>query len=284
MYVHNTYLRLSTFSGESDHDDEDAEDQLNDCARMQEEETRTIYAGGIAARNESATAQCTPCTPSSKAASAYSNGTCSMGTVMQCRCAGAGPKTSSTASISGKRQSDFQLKENAFSVPLMLLNALNCDKSCQHGKRCLQRLSLESIFALRIAFWGEENALPPSSGKRKEQIVDILRDAYCVNEKRFSFAIPDSSAPNGSRPMCQLSFLHAIGLTTKPTLAQAPSQWRRCRDSVLTGIVQPAAKYRVTNKPKYRHAIAYIRFVSDKIAETTPHGGKFIVLACFHTS
>lgn len=251
---------------------------VDNCKRKQEEEARVIYAAVSGQDTDAPT--CSPCTPSRNAGAAPKS-TCTTAARSPCTCTTATAVTqrASIAPVSsGKRQSDYQLKENAYSVPLMFLNNLKCDKTCEYGSMCLKKASLETIFQLRTAFWGEENTLPPSSGQRRAQIVDILRTAYSGNEKKFVFTVPDKNSSGGKRAVCQLAFLHTIGLTTKSTLAEAPSQWKRCRDSILSGIVQPETKYKVSDKPKYRHAIAYIRFITDKIADTTPYGGTYVHL------
>lgn len=178
----------------------------------------------------------------------------------------------SKSSTRAKRASDSQLKENAYSVPLMALVNLKCDKSCEYDGVCLSQTSLSAIFALRIGFWGEENTPAPTSSQRKQSILDILHDAYSVNEKKLTFVVPDSCANGSSRAVCQLAFLHLIGLTVKPKLSDAPKQWLLCRNSVLSGCVQDVSKYKLIDKPKFCHALSYIRYITDKMADTTPYG------------
>lgn len=179
---------------------------------------------------------------------------------------------STTSRVSGKRSSDFHLKENAFATPLMALSKLRCTKSCEYDGLCMCRTSLSAIFALRLSFWGEENAPPPTSGQRRESILNILRDAYSINEKKLTFSVTDEHASGGHIIVCELAFLQIVGLTVKSTLHEAPRQWRRCVASIRLGCVQSKDEYKLTDKPKFSNALGYIRYITDKIAETTPYG------------
>lgn len=174
--------------------------------------------------------------------------------------------------LDGKRKSDAQLKAHAFAVPLMELCKMVCGKECTYGQQCQRSTPVGIICDMRIAFWGDENMCAPTSTERRNKILSILANAHSVNEKKLVFAVSDKLSSNGLRSVCELSYLHMLGLTTKAQKSQAPSQWMRCKDTILTGKISEVTYNR--GQPKYVHALAYIDYIVDKICDTTPYGGK----------
>lgn len=172
-----------------------------------------------------------------------------------------GPDSSKTDA--SKRKSDKEMKEFAFSSSIADLSAFQCSSKCQYGKICIADTTLRTIISERILFWGKADHPAPSASQRKEKIVDILKDAFLKNKQELIFAVVENGK---KRFVCEFGLLAIIGLCGSKK--EAPRQWTDSKRYLLKGELRIVTGYR-RGCPKYDSAIVYIRYIVDRVSDTT---------------
>jgi hypothetical protein len=154
------------------------------------------------------------------------------------------------------------------------------------------------VVDLRISFWGSRNEKAPTQSERAEKIATILKNAWSVNQRSFTFLV-------GERKVCEVAMLILLGLSTNNTASAAPYQWKRLKKLVMNfdhtskedfnykeklstngnakagsydggsakSVLQKEDSKHGRYRRKYSHAESYIRYIAKIMSDTSPFAG-----------
>lgn len=134
--------------------------------------------------------------------------------------------------------------------------------------------TLKDIYRLKNDFWGEYHEPAPSSHTRRLMVLEILKNAYAINQQNFTFVVGNREKNN--RVVCEIGFLILLGLMRSNRSADIPSQWRRVKEYVISGCNEP---YKCNKNniglesrgcPKYDNAYSFIVHFTKEFGDTLP--------------
>jgi hypothetical protein len=170
------------------------------------------------------------------------------------------------SSTVAKRSSDEEIKTKTVETLFDELARLKCNpKECRYGGTCVEKAAIGAVEKLRNEFWGLREERAPASKQRRLKILDILKDAYCVNTKSFCFKI-------GNYEVCEAAYGILLGLSRSANKSEITYQWLTQRNFLVNGIEEINYQNERYNK-KSESVATYIRYMGDIFCETSPLAG-----------
>ena len=161
------------------------------------------------------------------------------------------------------------MKDFVMQTKLWEIGSMQCNKSCNFNRNCLQRLPLGDIVSLRTGFWGKITAPAPKVNERRARQVDILLDCFNKHDKNFRFMVPSFDDKTKSTEVCESAYIVALGRHGSMDSNQVTKTWRRIKKQIVEGTLSAndksvtSASGRPMQDYKKRHAIAYIQFITN---------------------
>jgi hypothetical protein len=155
---------------------------------------------------------------------------------------------------------------------MLMMQTMQCNKSCKFARKCLQRLPLGDIVALRSSFWGEMLEPAPKVNVRRQKQIDLLLEAYDKFEKMFRFLVPSTlnDSSNKSTEVCESAYIVALGRHgNTDSINQVTKTWRNIKKQIVAGTITSDNKVIISTSGrsmsdyKKRHAVSYIHFITN---------------------
>jgi hypothetical protein len=178
---------------------------------------------------------------------------------------------SSNSANSNYKRDDVATKNEYCRIPLEDFLQMKCNSNlCEYGGKCIQKTTIEQLERLREKIWGCFNSEAPTASQRKKIIDEILQASFVKHKGKFRFIT--GGEPGNYNLVCEAGYLILLGLSKNRNASQCSYQWKQAKNRVLGKTIETFQKPH--KKEKADSATAYISYITNKIADTSPYAGK----------
>ena len=126
------------------------------------------------------------------------------------------------------------------------------------------------------------NDEPPSAKQRKEFIEEIIKASYTESTGKFNFIVNKNVEEGGATLVCEAAYLILLGLSKDRNASQCSYQWKNAKNRVMMGKEKISLVNTLQKHAKLDSAVAYIEYITSKLADTSPYAGNILhLLICF---